>query len=1341
MRLRIPCLLAVALFAAPVVLAQNATDEAQAHLQRNAFRYGLVETDLTDLAITDTYTSRQSGTTHVYLRQQANGIEIIGAEFTVALDRKGHVFHAVGNGASALAQRALATSPSVTAEAAAAIVARDAGLSPSESFQVLSMESGRAPQVTLSQAGIAEEPVTARLVYHLDRDDNLALAWQVGLYERGAQHYWQAYIDAESGRVLAREDLVIHDTFGEAKHHGEMVTSLAPLAPTAPVAGPLALAGSYRVYPYPVESPNHGDRVLIADADDAEASPFGWHDTDGSAGAEYTISRGNNVHAYQDSNNSNSSSGDEPDGGASLLFDFPIDLNQEPSAYRPASVTNLFYWNNIYHDIMWHYGFDEPSGNFQVNNYGRGGVGNDDVRAEAQDGGGTCNANFFTPSDGSRPRMQMYISSGGAFGCNSNPVQRDGSLDNAVIIHEYAHGVSNRLVGGPSNVSCLGSFSTPEQMGEGWSDLYGLLMSIEPGDTGADARGIGTWLFGQGADGEGIRDYPYSTDMAVNPQTYAFTRTAIVPHGVGSVWAEIAWEVTWELIDNYGFDLDLYNFTGTASDAGNVVMMALLTEGMKLMPCNPGFVDARDGILAADQALYGGLHIDDLWAAFARRGLGIGADQGSSGTNSDNVEDFAEPETIPPTPVTDLAASAASLGITLNWTATGDDGNEGTASSYDIRYSTSGPITNDADFDAASQVDGEPAPQEAGSAESFTVTGLAFATEYWFAMKVSDNSFNTSEQSNSASATTLDPPGAQISTAPITVTTPPNTQATASFSIGNNGQSGLTYALDFTETTPAPRIASVGEVRKPSSLQRAVAEVKDAVEPRGTTPMRGSGGPDAYGYNWIDSDEPGGPTYDWVDISETGTSISLSDDDGEVVTLPFAFDFYGDTKTSIEISSNGYLTFGSDGSDYTNDAIPTDTDPNDFIAPFWDDLDPGNSGTSARIYYQDMGDGRFVVSWEDIPHYPNDGSFTFQAILYASGQMLFQYAEFMPDAGDEASATIGLENADATDGLQVVYNAPYVHENLAIRISAIWVSADPGSGLVDGGSSDTVELTFDASGLAEGSYTADMTVTTNDPSNPTVIVPIVFNVGDAVDEMSIELTPANPPVVVPKGGTFDYTAALTVPEGGPSSVEVWAEAIGPDEITYLLVGPITAEIESGVTTRMLSQYVNRGAAIGDWTFTMKVGAYPDDVITQDDITGMVTPAEPRSNSLEEWVLSLADGTRLKTGMTLDLRTPEAEETAEAASTSSLPTEPALYAAYPNPVGTTATVRYDVAESGTVRIVVYDLLGREVAVLADGSREAGQHAVTLDTRSLPSGTYILRMTAGSHVQSQRVTVVR
>ena len=103
------------------------------------------------------------------------------------------------------------------------------------------------------------------------------------------------------------------------------------------------------------------------------------------------------MHAYADrTQQQRPDPGTDPDGGAGLDFDFPLDLTRRPFDSQPAFVTNLFYWNNVMHDVAYNYGFNEAAGNFQVNNYGKGGLGSDDVRAEAQDGSGRNNANFGT---------------------------------------------------------------------------------------------------------------------------------------------------------------------------------------------------------------------------------------------------------------------------------------------------------------------------------------------------------------------------------------------------------------------------------------------------------------------------------------------------------------------------------------------------------------------------------------------------------------------------------------------------------------------------------------------------------------------------------------------------------------------------------------------------------------------------------------------------------------------------------------------------------------------------------------------------------------------------------
>ena len=355
------------------------------------------------------------------------------------------------------------------------------------------------------------------------------------------------------------------------------------------------------------------------------ASPFGWHDTNGAAGAEFTTTQGNNVQAYTDVDANNSpDANSSPSGGAGLSFDFALNLAQAPSAYRPAAVTNLFYLNNFIHDVQYQYGFDEAGGNFQVNNYGRGGAGNDSVRAEAQDGAGVNNANFGTPPDGQRPRMQMFVWT------SPNP-DRDGDLDAGIVFHEYGHGISNRLVGGPANVNCL---TNRQQPGEGLSDWWTLAHTAEVGDTGADPRGMGTYSLGQPTSGNGIRTQRYSTNPAVNTWTYASINGMAVPHGVGSVWAQAAWEVYWKLVDRHGFDPNLFNGNG---NAGNQRMMLYVVEGLKNTACSPTFTQVRDGIIQAAIDNHGGEDVCPMWEAFAAFGLGTNAvSSGSNGTTPTN---------------------------------------------------------------------------------------------------------------------------------------------------------------------------------------------------------------------------------------------------------------------------------------------------------------------------------------------------------------------------------------------------------------------------------------------------------------------------------------------------------------------------------------------------------------------------------------------------------------------------------------------------------------------------------------------------------------------------------
>lgn len=228
-------------------------------------------------------------------------------------------------------------------------------------------------------------------------------------------------------------------------------------------------------------------------------------------------------------------------------------------------------------------------------------------------------------------------------------VNTDGDLDNGVIAHEYGHGISTRLSGGRSNSSCL---QNEEQMGEGWSDWFALMLTMKPGDTGADARGMATFVINQDPTGAGLRNYPYSTNMTTNPETFntvnlnqiadATGNMVTETHNVGEVWATMLWDLTWAYVNKYGYDDNKYNGTG-----GNNKVMRLVLDAIKLQPCSPSFVQARNAIIAADQATTGGQDYCMIWEVFARRGLGVNASSGDTNSSIDQVEDFTQPPAGP----------------------------------------------------------------------------------------------------------------------------------------------------------------------------------------------------------------------------------------------------------------------------------------------------------------------------------------------------------------------------------------------------------------------------------------------------------------------------------------------------------------------------------------------------------------------------------------------------------------------------------------------------------------------------------------------------------------------
>ncbi len=776
----------------------SAQDALQTVLNHLAEQSELNESDIANPIVTDQYTTQHLGVTHVYLRQQHEGIPVYNANMNFNVYQKSGKLissggHFVPNLTSVINTTTPAFKPSTAIQKAAELLHVHIG-------EIRQIEGNNSTQEYLyDKADWALEDVPVRLVYHAVSDEEVRLCWYIKIYEKSAQHAWSIRLDAVTGEILNQIDQVLHCEFGHPdpckieafqNSHNQLLLAASAI--------PLPAANEYHVFEMPVESPNHGPRTYANSpwAAAPNASPFGWHDWNGSPGPEATITRGNNVHAYEDQNATNGSSNNEPNGGTNLDFDFPLNLTATPSSYEDAAVVNLFYWNNLMHDVWYQYGFDEVSGNFQRNNYSKGGAANDWVKAEAQDGSGTNNANFYPPADGQTPRMQMFIWNGspntnivtvnsptgisgsyfatqstfapgvdgtpltgnvveafssgavpseacnaitnasavsgnigmidrgdctfvtkaqnvqnaGAIACivcnnvagapitmggqsnninipmvmmsqtdcnliknqlpgvsvtlvnNGGATTFDSDFDNGVIAHEYGHGISTRLTGGPANSDCL---SGDEQMGEGWSDWMALMMTMQPGDQATDIKGIGTFVASQPTVGDGIRPEPYTTNTSINGYTYAnlCSGQVSVPHGVGFVWATMLWDLTWALIDEYGYDDDKYNGIG-----GNNIAMQIIMDGMKLQACAPGFVNGRDAILLADELNYGGENQCLIWEAFANRGLGFSAQQGSSADRCDGTAAFDLPEECSSLTVTKTAVSSVQAGDIITYT-------------------------------------------------------------------------------------------------------------------------------------------------------------------------------------------------------------------------------------------------------------------------------------------------------------------------------------------------------------------------------------------------------------------------------------------------------------------------------------------------------------------------------------------------------------------------------------------------------------------------------------------------------------------------------------------------
>jgi hypothetical protein len=751
----------------------NRTKIEQFLKNKNSFQ-GYQETDLSFI-ITNEINDNQLNSTFVYTRQKVNEIEVYNAISTFIIKNE-NVRNTSNRFVKNIIQQLPRNSIHLNPEIAYRNALNQLNILNIKEIKLFEIKSESIQTLVVDY----QDTVKTQLMY-LPIGNKLIQVWNFVIKDFKNNHWWDVCVDANTGVIIQKNDWIHTCHFVSENYNNDNFIDKCiynqssneefdnPQKRSVPM---------YNVFPLPFESPLYTNRKNCSNPFGTNYSTNGWHDDNGLNGDITT--KGNNVYAYEDIDADNNP-GYSPTANSMYHFDFDFDTLKDPKDYLDASITQLFYVNNMVHDITYSYGFDEESGNFQAINFTNKGIDNDFVLAEAQDGKGFNNANFGSPPDGQNPRMQMYlwktenkpakilkIESPSKFikeidglfaefgpktfpnisntevilyrdniipdsndACE-NPINgvdftgkivvlkrgickfiekikraqdygavavivvnntsnsilqmggggtneldslitipslmisledgtslinslsnnkvtasilpsnispdRDSDFDNGIIIHEYTHGISTRLTGGPSNSSCL---NNDEQMGEGWSDYFALMLTARSHDFIKDRRAMGLYAISQDTSGSGIRPAPYSTNFSVNNFTYGNVQDSVQltkPHGIGFVWATMLWDMTAGLVKQHGFDQDLVNGKG-----GNNLALKLVTYALKLQPCNPGFQDGRDAIILADELLYNSEHKNIIWCAFAKRGLGYSASQGSSLSRFDQVEAFDLP--------------------------------------------------------------------------------------------------------------------------------------------------------------------------------------------------------------------------------------------------------------------------------------------------------------------------------------------------------------------------------------------------------------------------------------------------------------------------------------------------------------------------------------------------------------------------------------------------------------------------------------------------------------------------------------------------------------------------
>jgi subtilisin-like proprotein convertase family protein len=615
--------------------------------------YGLSAADCASLVVIGDSPGGRSGLRMLRMEQRLHGLPIFETETRFLIDPQGRLWRALGAPVPTSTLAATKSRPADLITPALALESLFAwqGLHLDAAQVVEKRSSGDL--IELQAPSPVSGPASARLVWFPLAPGVLIPAWSLTVFSSGTSD-WSALIDARNGQLLWRRNLRDYASTQQARF-GVYVQAdgATPADSPAPKSPNTAVPGAGSQFPAIARTP-----VNMLTTQNPLASPNGWIDDCPSASNGCDSTRGNNVEACLDRDatenvcdvgvlDADGRAVGNPDAAArnrdflgTVVRDFeytppPLVANPDagdnplnPDSQRGALV-QAYYIINWYHDRLYALGFDEASGNFQqLNLHGQGGLDGDRIAADVQNSGAN-GANFSTPADGAGPgRMQLYLHTGPA-------PDRDSALDAGIIVHELSHGLSHRLIGNSNGLL----WDVARSMGEGWSDFYALaLLNTSASDDPHGQYPFAPWvtykLSGMTDNYVyGYRRFPYSTDHLINPLTFedidAVTRDdsgGIVPsplnlsavgalevHNAGSIWASALWEVRARII-------------GIGSvQAGNEIMLQLVTDALKLTPANPSFIDGRDALIAADCATNGCAHEREIWEGFADRGLGYRA--------------------------------------------------------------------------------------------------------------------------------------------------------------------------------------------------------------------------------------------------------------------------------------------------------------------------------------------------------------------------------------------------------------------------------------------------------------------------------------------------------------------------------------------------------------------------------------------------------------------------------------------------------------------------------------------------------------------------------------------